>query len=94
MEIKLKSGKSFKIKETISLDERDELMDSIEYEWDSNGDMKGVKMMNKTITKWLRTCLADKNSDEELLKWSLEDRTSAFIKIQEKLTLGEGKDSK
>jgi hypothetical protein len=94
MEIKLKSGKSFKIKENISLDERDELMDSIEYEWDSNGNMKGVKMMNKTITKWLRTCLADGNSDEELVKWSLEDRTDAFVKIQEKLTLGEGKVSK
>ena len=94
MEVKLKSGRSFKIKEDISLDERDELMDSMEYEWTEDGKMKGVKMMNKTITKWLRTCLNGGSSDKELVKWSIEDRTDAFVKIQEKLTLGEGKASK
>ena len=31
MEIKLKSGRKFKIKEAISLDERDQLMDSVTY---------------------------------------------------------------
>tara|TARA_B100000519_G_scaffold55482_1_gene46333 strand:+ start:1572 stop:1856 length:285 start_codon:yes stop_codon:yes gene_type:complete len=94
MEIKLESGRSFKIKEDISLDERDELMDSIEYDWDKDGGVKGVKMMNKTITKWLRTCLDGGCSDKELVKWSMSDRTSAFLKIQEELTLGEGKASK
>ena len=66
MEIKLESGRSFKIKEDISLDERDELMDSIEYDWDKDGGVKGVKMMNKTITKWLRTCLDGGCSDSIL----------------------------
>ena len=56
--------------------------------------MKGVAAMNSTITKFLRCCLDGGNSDEELLKWSLSDRTDAFIKIQEHLNLGEGKASK
>ena len=94
MEIKLKSGKTFKMKEDISLDERDELMDSIEYEWAEDGSMKGVKMMNKTVTKWLRTCINGDVSDKKLLKWSLEDRTQAFLEIQKELTLGEEKASK
>ena len=94
MEIKLKSGRKFKIKEAISLDERDQLMDSVTYEWDEDGNMKGVAAMNSTITKFLRCCLDGGNSDEELLKWSLSDRTDAFIKIQEHLQLGEGKASK
>ena len=79
---------------TVVRDERDELMDSIEYDWDKDGGVKGVKMMNKTITKWLRTCLDGGCSDKELVKWSMIDRTSAFLKIQEELTLGEGKASK
>ena len=94
MDIKLKSGKTFKIKEDVSLDERDELMDCIEYEWAEDGSMRGVKMMNKTITKWLRTCVDGDVSDKELVKWSIADRTDAFLKIQEQLTMGEGKASK
>ena len=94
MDIKLKSGKIIKIRKNISLDERDDLLDGIEYNWDSEGNMKGIKMMNKTITKWLRTCLDKDSSDEELIKWSIEDRTDAFLKIQESISLGEGKASK
>ena len=33
-------------------------------------------------------------TDKELLKWSLTDRTDAFLEIQNKLNLGEGKASK
>ena len=94
MEVKLKSGRSFKIKEDISLDERDELMDSIEYDWGKDGNMNGVKMMNKTVTKWLRSCIDGDTSDKELIKWTLEERTDAFLKIQKELTMGEGKASK
>ena len=94
MEVKLKSGRKFKIKKTITLDERDELMDSVTYEWDQDGNMKGIAAMNSTITKFLRCCIDGDTSDEELLKWALEDRTNAFLKIQEHLNLGEEKASK
>jgi len=94
MEVKLKSGRKFKIKEDITLDERDELMDCITYEWDDKGGMKGIVSMNSTITKFLRCCVDGDTSDKELLKWSLTDRTDAFLEIQNKLNLGEGKASK
>jgi hypothetical protein len=94
MEVKLKTGKIVKVREDVSLDERDDLLDSIEYDWDSDGNMAGVKMMNKTITKWLRICIDGDSSDKELVKWSLEERTDAFLKIQKELTLGEKKVSK
>ena len=94
MEIKLKSGRKFKFKENISLDERDSLLDSITYEYDGENKFKGITMMNSTITKFLRICLDGGSSDEELIKWTIEERTDAFIKLQEHLNLGEGKASK
>ena len=56
MEVKIKGGRKFKLKKNISLDERDSLLDSID--------------------------------------WSIEERTEAFLKIQEHLNLGEGNASK
>ena len=94
MEVKLKSGRKFKVKENISLDERDSLLDSISFEYDGKNNFKGITMMNSTITKFLRICLDRDSSDEELIKWSIEERTDAFMKIQENLNLGEGKASK
>jgi|TARA_R110002020_G_scaffold46275_3_gene131780 hypothetical protein len=94
MEVKLKTGRTFKIKENISLDERDDLMDSIEYDLAEDGSLTGVKMMNTTVTRWLRTCIDGDSSDKALIKWSLEERTDAFLKIQKELTLGEEKASK
>ena len=94
MEVKLKSGRKFKVKENISLDERDSLFDSISFEYDGKNNFKGITMMNSTITKFLRICLDGDSSDEELIKWSIEERTDAFMKIQENLNLGEGKASK
>lgn len=94
MEIKIKSGRKFKLKKDISLDDRDSLLDCITYEMDKDGNLKGIKMMNSTITKFLRVCLGSGNSDKELMKWSISDRTDAFIKIQEHLNLGEEKASK
>ena len=32
--------------------------------------------------------------NEELIKWSIDERTEVFLKIQEGLSLGEGKASK
>ena len=94
MEVKLKTGRTFKIKENISLDARDALMDSIEYDLAEDGSLTGVKMMNTTVTRWLRTCIDGDSSDKALIKWSLEERTDAFLKIQKELTLGEEKASK
>ena len=94
MEVKLKSGRKFKVKENISLDEIDSLLDSISFEYDGKNNFKGITMMNSTITKFLRICLDGDSSDEELIKWSIEERTDAFMKIQENLNLGEGKASK
>ena len=93
MEIKIKGGKKFKIKD-ISVDERDSLLDGISYELNSEGGIKGVSMVNTTITKWLRTCIDGDTSDEFLKTLSMEDRTNIFVKLQENVTLGKGKASK
>jgi len=94
MEVKLDSGRKVSIKDNLTLDERDQLLDNVKYEWADDGTMKGITMMNSTITKFLRTCVVGDTSDKELLKWSLTERTEVFLKIQEGLSLGEGKASK
>ena len=50
--------------------------------------------MNSTLTKWLRVCLDGNSSDEELIKWGIDERTEAFIEFQKALTTGEEKASK
>ena len=62
MEFKTKSGKKVVFKD-ISIDEQDMLLDSIEYEYDDNGNVKSFKMMNTTMTKWIRTGLRGDTSD-------------------------------
>ena len=94
MEIKLKGGRKFKVKEQISLDERDSLLDNVEWNMDKDGNITTIKAMNSTMTKWLRTCIDGDSSDEELIKWSISDRTDAFIKLQSKFVTGEEKASK
>ena len=93
MEVKLKSGKKLKVKD-ISIDERDELLDSVSYEYKTDGTMMGVKMMHSTMTKWIRTCLAGASSEKFLKTLSLEERTEIFTKLQNIFFLGEGKASK
>ena len=93
MEIKIKGGKKFKIKD-VSVDERDALLDGISYELNPDGGIKGVSMVNTTITKWIRTCIDGDTSDEFLKTLSMEDRTNIFVKLQDKLVLGKGKASK
>lgn len=93
MEIKLKSGKKIKLKD-VSIDERDEMLDSVEYQYDAKGNPKGMKMMNSTITKWLRLCIDGDTSDEFLKTLTLKDRTDIFVKMQEYLLVGEEKASK
>ena len=92
MEFKLKSGQKLKLKD-VSLDERDELLDSVTYETNEDGSVSGVKMMNTTITKWLRLGLDGDTSDEFLKKLSFEDRTEVFLKMQDHIMMGEEKAS-
>ena len=93
MEMKLESGKKIKLKD-VSIDERDEMLDSVEYQYDAKGNPKGMKMMNSKITKWLRLCIDGDTSDEFLKTLTLKDRTDIFVKMQEYLLVGEEKASK
>ena len=92
MEIKLDSGRKLKIKD-VTLDERDEMLDSVEYSFDKKGKVKNVKMMNTTITKWLRLGLDGDASDDFLKTLTFEERTQIFLKMQERILVGEGKAS-
>ena len=93
MEMKLESGKKIKLKD-VSIDERDELLDSVDYQYDDKGNPKGIKMMNSTITKWLRLSIDGDTSDELKKTLTLKDRTDIFVKMQEYLLVGEKKASK
>ena len=92
MNIKLETGRKLKLKD-LSLDERDELLDSVQYELGSDGKVKGVKMMNSTITKWLRMGLDGDTSDKFLKTLTFEERVEIFTKMQESIMVGEGKAS-
>ena len=87
--LKLKTGREVGIKD-ISLDERDEMLDSVEYIYDKKGGVSGVKMMHSTITKWLRFGLNGKADDEYILGLTFDERTEIFLNMQEKLLTGEG----
>ena len=92
MEIKIKGGKTFKIRD-VSLDDRDSLLDSIKYVYDDKGVISNMEMMHGTVTNWLRTCLVD-NSDEAILKLKQNgDDIKIFTKLQNIVMLGEGKAS-
>ena len=93
MEIKLKSGKKVKLKD-VSIDERDEMLDSVQYEMDSDGNVGQIKMMHSTMTKWIRIGLEGDTSDKFLKTLTLEDRTEIFTKMQSYYLVGEDKASK
>ena len=92
MNIKLETGRKLKLKD-LSLDERDELLDSVQYDTDSDGKIKGVRMMNSTITKWLRVGLNGDTSDKFLKTLTFEERVEIFTQMQESIMVGEGKAS-
>ena len=87
--LKLKTGREINIKD-VSLDDRDIMLDSVEYVYDDKGNVYGVKMMHSTITKWLRHGLNGQATDEFILSLTFEERTEIFLKMQEKLLTGEG----
>jgi hypothetical protein len=53
-----------------------------------------MKMMNTTMTKWIRLGVDGDTSDKFLKSLTLSDRTEIFIKMQEYLMVGEEKASK
>lgn len=93
MEIKLKSGKKIKLKD-VSIDERDEMMDAVQYDYTDKGDVAGVKMMHSTMTKWIRIGVDGDTSDEFLKTLSLQDKTKIFSEMQNFYLVGETKASK
>ena len=93
MEFKLESGKKIKLKD-VSIDERDEMLDSVVYNYDEKGNPSGMKMMNTTMTKWILLGVNGDTSDKFLKTLTLQDRTEIFVKMQEYLLVGEGKASK
>ena len=93
MEFKLESGKKIKLKD-VSIDERDEMLDSVVYNYDEKGNPSGMKMMNTTMTKWIRLGVNGDTADKFLKTLTLQDRTEIFVKMQEYLLVGEGKASK
>ena len=92
MKLKLDSGREVKLKD-VSLDDRDEMLDKVEYQFDSKGNPQGVKMMHSTITFWLRRGLDGDASDDFIRGLTFEERTEVFLKMQEGLLLGEEKPS-
>jgi len=93
MEFKLESGSKIKLKD-VSIDERDEMLDSVQYEMDSDGNVGQIKMMHSTMTKWIRIGLEGDTSDKFLKTLTLEDRTEIFTKMQSYYLVGEEKASK
>ena len=93
MEIKLKSGKKLKLKD-VSIDERDEMLDAVSYEYKEDGDVQGVKMMHSTMTKWIRIGVDGDTSDKFLKTLTLQDRIEIFTEMQSYYLVGEDKASK
>ena len=93
MEIKLKGGRTLKVK-NITLDERDTLLDSVDYDYNDDGSVRGVRMMHSTMTKWMRTCLDGDTSDKFLMSLKLDEKTEIFTKLQSMFFVGEDKASK
>ena len=93
MEMKLKSGKKIKLKD-VSIDERDEMLDSVQYEMDSDGNVGQIKMMHSTMTKWGRIGIDGETSDKFLKTLTLEDRIEIFTEMQSYYLVGEEKASK
>ena len=86
MKVKLESGREVVLND-LTVDERDELLDSVEYD-NSKSGVK-VKMLHSTMTKFIR--LGVKGSDDKLIKsLKFAEKSEIFQKIQgDLLNLGE-----
>tara|TARA_Y100000004_G_scaffold23283_2_gene23626 strand:- start:715 stop:1005 length:291 start_codon:yes stop_codon:yes gene_type:complete len=93
MNFKLESGRKIKLKE-ISIDEQDEMMDSIEWEMDKDGNPTKIKMMHSTMTKWIRLGLDGDTTDKFLKSLTFQERVEIFSIMQnEFMNQGEEKPS-
>ena len=91
MKLKLESGKQVQLKE-LTVDETDELLDSISYENDDKGNLK-ILMMHTTMTKFLRLGVKD-CGDKFIKSLTFQEKSEVFQKIQsEIMNLGEEKAS-
>ena len=93
MEMKLKSGKTIKFKD-VTVDEQDEMLDAVKYEYTEDGTPQGVRMMHSTMTKWVRIGIDGDASDKFLKTLTLEDRIEIFTEMQSYYLVGEEKASK
>ena len=92
MKVKLESGQEIELKE-LTIDERDELLDSVSYE--GEGDSLKMKMMHSTMTKFIRIGIKGKVEDSFLKKLTFSEKSEIFTKIQsECMNLGEEEASK
>tara|TARA_Y100001963_G_scaffold118422_1_gene164972 strand:+ start:2140 stop:2430 length:291 start_codon:yes stop_codon:yes gene_type:complete len=81
MKFELKSGRKLKLKD-VSIDERDELLDTIKWETDEDGSPKQMEMMHSTMTKWIRIGLDHDTSDKFLKTLTFDERVEIFSVIQ------------
>lgn len=81
MEFKLKSGRKFKLKD-VSIDERDEMMDSVKWEMDKDGKPTQISMMHSTMTKWIRLGVDGDTSDKFIKSLTFEEKVEIFTLIQ------------
>ena len=92
MKFKFESGREVELKE-LSVDERDELLDSVEYE--GSGDSFKMKLMLSTMTIFIRLGLKGKITDDFLKKLTFAERSEIFTSIQNGcMSLGEEEASK
>ena len=75
MKVKLESGKEVQLKE-LSIDERDELLDSVT--WEGEGDKLKVVMMHSTMTKFIRLGVKGDTSDKFIKTLSFKDKSDIF----------------
>jgi hypothetical protein len=90
MKFKLESGRKIKLKD-VSIDERDEMMDSIEWEMDKDGNPSKIKMMHSTMTKWIRLGLDGDTSDKFLKSITFKEKVEIFSFMQKEF-MSEGED--
>ena len=81
MKFELKSGRKLKIKD-VSIDERDEMMDSVVWEMDKDGNPTKIGMMHSTMTKWIRLGLDGDTSDKFLKSLTFEEKVEIFSVLQ------------
>ena len=86
MKVKHDSGRQDVFNE-LTVDERDELLDSVEYDSSKNGVK--VKMLHSTMTKFIRVAIKGSN-DKFIKSLTFSEKTDIFQKIQgDLMNLGE-----